>query len=91
MGNQDLGNEIEFLECLLEEQASVEVMHQQIRGGRLVRRTTGISPASRCVCIGFSGSLSATDFITGVSYNLNEENGIILKYVLQLKMNHKVV
>jgi len=27
-----------FLECLLEEQASVEVMHQQIRGGRLVRR-----------------------------------------------------
>ena len=66
-------------QCLLEEQSSVEVMHQQIRGGRLVRRNNRKSASiekrlHRLQERYDSGSLSATDFITGVSYNLTERH-----------------
>jgi hypothetical protein len=65
--------------AILEEQASVEMLHQQIIAGRIVRRSStkyqSIQKRLHKLQQRYnSGSLNAIEYITGVSYNLAERH-----------------
>ena len=68
-----------FLACLLNEQASVEVVHQQLLAGRRARRHNSkyVSVQKRLRTLKArydNGRMSAIDYITGVSHNLAERH-----------------
>jgi hypothetical protein len=68
-----------FMACLQNEQASVEPTHQQILAGRRTRRGNirfiNVQKHLKKLEDRYdTGSLSAIDYITGVSYNLSERH-----------------
>jgi len=66
----------QFMDCMREEQAAMEVLQQQIMTGRQARRSnkkylTLQRRITRLQTRYDRGSITAIDFITGVSYNLS--------------------